>query len=250
MSVHQTLPEDTCVKTDAVRKCYVIPVRYQCSAACPFCITKSYSPAKIRETLRLDAAFYRSVSFIRDAGVRVYEFTGGGEPTLNRHLADLVAAVRASAPTAYVKLYTNGGQLPRISSIDEVNISRAVLDDVANATAMRFRRPPPSLVEIVSHWRARGVGRIRLSVPLTRDGVASPQDLRRLVDGTDTLVDGYVVRPMYPGTPNVESLYAAPFAFEHPKVELDLESCAMRPNLVLGSDGRLYEDFALSSLVL
>lgn len=231
-------------------KCYVIPIRYRCSAECPFCITKSYRPAEIREALRPDQTFGQSVASAGAAGAHVFEFTGGGEPTLNRHLDALIRAVRSGVSQSRVKLYTNGAHLVQVSGVDEVNISRAALGDSANASAMKFRKPPPPLVDMVAHWRERGATRVRLSVALTRGGIDTPGKLYELVEHTHDFVDAYVVRPLYPGTQLMTALYVRPFIdFAHPTVELDLESCASRPNLVLGSDGRLYEDFALSTPV-
>ncbi len=229
-------------------KCYVMPVRYQCSADCPFCITKAYAPARMREALRPDARFERSLAEVAER--RVFEVTGGGEPTLNPHLGTIIRRIRTVAGNPTVKLYTNGAHLVDVRGIDELNISRAAAGDEENSAAMRFRSEPQPLRTVVAHWRGLGVERVRLSVALTRGAVDSPAKLRALIDDTSDIVDAYVVRPLYPGSPLMDSLYVEPFKdFSDERVEFDLSSCALRPNVILGSNGRLYQDFALTEVL-
>lgn len=231
--------------TNMTNKCYVIPVRYQCSADCPFCITKAYAPLDAREALRPDTVFENSLAQVADRAT--FEVTGGGEPTLNPHLGSIIARVRAVAGNPFVKLYTNGAHLAKIYGVDELNVSRMAAADDENARAMRFRKRPPALRTIVAHWRTLGVKRIRLSVALTRNWIDSPDKLSAFIADTSPFVDSYVVRPLYPGSPLMKSLYVEPFNdFDDDRVQFDLESCALRPNVILASDGRLYKDFALT----
>ena len=74
-----------------------------------------------------------SINLLMEMGITKIRFTGG-EPTLYRHLADIVAYTRSLDETAHIAITSNGILLPELASklaeagLDSVNISMDTLD--------------------------------------------------------------------------------------------------------------------------
>ena len=91
--------------------CSVLPVRFACNCACPFCFSKSSISALRHDTVdwqQLDLERY--FDFARDHGATRLVITGGGEPLLR---ADAVLDIvrRGSAYFAEIACFTNGSLL-------------------------------------------------------------------------------------------------------------------------------------------
>jgi molybdenum cofactor biosynthesis enzyme MoaA len=196
-----------------------------------------------------------------DAGVRRYEVTGGGEPTLHPQIASILRAVRLLGQQVQLKLYTNATNLPSGQGIDETNISRCALEPERNARIMRYRDgSSPSVEQSIEQARQLGHRRVRLSVPVMRGGVEGLEDARRFVRATRRHVNGIVFRPLYDATPNLQALTVAvrrdewqsvlsTEALDCCEVEVDMASCTQKSALILSSDLSLYDDWGLRNRV-
>jgi len=109
-----------------------------CNFHCSYCRPRGRN-ALARVPLTSPDDFQRAIAYLHRLGIRKVRFTGG-EPTLYRHLPDLVAYTKGLTPPVTVALTTNGWLLTQQASslamagLDGVNIS---LDTVR---PQRFRQ--------------------------------------------------------------------------------------------------------------
>jgi MoaA/NifB/PqqE/SkfB family radical SAM enzyme len=244
------------------RKCYVIPVASACNARCSFCATESYSPKSERELMSLSSNLLKVTHLLYQAGVRRFEVTGGGEPTLHPKLEKIVYAIRVLGQVS-VKLYTNAAKLPPNFGFDELNISRVSLDSSINQKIMRITRGTENIWKTVEKARRLGYSRIRISVPIMVGAVSTLPQAIQFVELIATDVDGIVFRPLYPATPDRAVLSptdsvdpgnwlmslrdAANSKNKNCDIEVDSMGCFRSAQLILASNERLYRDWSLSS---
>jgi cyclic pyranopterin phosphate synthase len=88
--------------------CSVMPVRFACNLACPFCFSKSSISTLAHDRAdwsRLDVESY--YAFARERGATRLVITGGGEPLLRADdVVDLIA--RGRAFFSEIACFTNG----------------------------------------------------------------------------------------------------------------------------------------------
>lgn len=105
-----------------------------CNAKCIFCNQLDNKPVK---EIRLEE-FKIMFSHIDTKPVRVFYFSGGGEPLLCKDLFDIIRFVKSSAPMIKIKVITNGLLIGKYaqeiaeSGIDELIISVHGAEDVNN----------------------------------------------------------------------------------------------------------------------
>lgn len=128
--------------------CSVLPVRFACNCACPFCFSKSSLSALRHDTAawsRLDLERY--FTFARDRGASRLVITGGGEPLLR---ADVVLDIvrRGKRFFQEVACFTNGSlltpelaQLLLDAGLSYVCYSRHHFDDRLNESLMGAAAP-------------------------------------------------------------------------------------------------------------
>jgi molybdenum cofactor biosynthesis enzyme MoaA len=236
---------NVCRPEGASAKCYVLPVKSACNAHCKFCATISYGSHLKKELMLPNSGFDVIARKLGRAGVKRYEITGGGEPTLNPHLATIVSKLRSEADASYIKLYTNGQRVPKVSSVDEVNISRVHWSDQINERFMKFRQPIKPIREIAAAYKSMGVFTVRLSVPLIEGAIDSVEKAMELIDITSPYIDRYVFRPLYDNTPD-KDLQRIDFDIHHARAEVDRDACGdMRGNPIWAPDHRLYVNWTL-----
>lgn len=243
------------------QKCYVLPIATRCNARCVFCATTEYHPAVSSEVMEI-SNLGSVLDTLMDGGASRFEVTGGGEPTIHPALAQIIAMIR-SRGARLIKLYTNGVRLKPGLEIDQLNISRASLNDEKNNAIMRFTGSVPTFGEIVDRARRAGYTEIRASVPLIKGGVDSEPAARELLIGARGLVDGVVFRPLYPATPHRAALLPTLDAVEWQaiimglaeefvddlNVELDSDGCFRSLQTILASDLCVYGDWSLSDRI-
>lgn len=239
----------------ALNKCYVIPVAKVCNAGCVFCATDVYAPAYINEMMQLEGLAAKLRQLVA-AGVDRFEVTGGGEPTLHPKLGTVLQIIRAEAPSAVIKLYSNGSRIRYFAEIDELNISRCAVSAERNQELMHIAGGSPELGELLRRVRSWGYPYVRLSVPIIRGGVETVHDAVHFVRSVEELVDCIVFRPLYPATPERESVSPEvdPEPWERKlssvaascRVEVDSLGCFRSEQLILSSDLRLFGDWSMS----
>lgn len=249
----------------ASRKCYVIPVARACNARCTFCATETYAPETDIEVLPL-VGLQSVVERLIAYGVNSFEITGGGEPTLHHKLTEIIEIIRCFGAVK-IKMYTNGIRLPSNPGIDELNISRASSDEMANQIIMKLSwKMPETISETIARARRLGYKRVRLSVPLVKGGVSSLDSALILTRKFSPIVDGIVFRPLYPATPSRQDLLpqidrdptawlpnlvaAARGMNSNCEIEVDSVGCFRSAQLILASNLKLYSDWSLASEIL
>ena len=109
-----------------------------CNFHCNYCRPPN-TPDEAREPLTKPAKFKYAITALHHLGVRKVRFTGG-EPTLYRHLPDLITHTRKLSPDVTTAVTTNGSLLARMAPVlaqaglHSLNIS---LDTLSTA---RFRQ--------------------------------------------------------------------------------------------------------------
>lgn len=229
-----------------MNRIYLLPVMYECNAACTFCISDidapkfqskpPYFPIDILEA---------SLKKYQDLHVKEIEITGGGEPFLHPKLQTIIDLVRQTWPSIYVKLYTNGFRHKPITGVDELNISRCH-DDTAKNNELYRATKPTDLIETLKFFRPM-VPKIRLQVTTLRGYIDSPEAATALIERVP-LVDTFVFRPLFDKCGLEKDKYVE-FKVDHPKAKNDLtgDYCDTRP--ILASDGILYHDWSFQNLV-
>lgn len=228
-------------------KCYVLPIALACNADCVFCVSKTYGLEKVGSVMLVDDAFDDTLAELGKRDVSRFEITGGGEPTLHKHLDRIIQKIYELDDGVFIKLYTNGVKLVRIGMIDEINISRVHWDNEVNDRYMRFRKPSMSLERVSEWYRKTGAKTIRLSIPLIPGVIDSREKVLEFVSRTERFVDRYVCRPLYPFTP-LEEFGRVDISLDHHLIEVDLEACAdNRSNLIWSTDHTLYRSWQMKA---
>lgn len=150
-------------------KAYVLPVENACNAKCKFCITKCrqmkckspMSPLFLENTLKL-------------MEVDKIEITGGGEPTLNSFIGEII---KVCAEKAETQMYTNGAFtfFPEINLLTTLCISRHHHDDNENEKLMGIRY---ILKELCRDVKCN----IKLSLLLMKSGISTKEMLEKYLD--------------------------------------------------------------------
>ena len=246
---------------NCVQKCYIVPVARACNAKCIFCVTSSYRPSQEESYMRIDKNIHSIIDTLYEGGVRFFEITGGGEPTLHPDL-ELLTNLLSVKHNVSIKLYTNASNLPKAMSINELNISRCTVDPDTNQTLMNISSGSPPLKQLIQCARKSGYRNIRLSVPILKGGVQSIIDAQNLIKSASELVNSIVFRPLYPCTPNLENIeiihieninnwentlqeYAEHIGTKC-TIEVDTNSCNKTHQIILGSDSNLYTEWSMS----
>lgn len=231
-------------------KCYVLPIKQRCNATCWFCSTDQYAPASAVETLATGPDYTTSLRWLVAQGVTRFEFTGGGEPTLNKSLPALIEEVLSERGDASIKLYTNGLLLRELPKIQQINISRVHIDDKLNSGEMGFPARFPSLVQMLNFYRPF-CDELRLSIVSMKGAIDSHEALIEQLAQVGAPIDSVVVRPLYPMTPERDerlvSIQPKPTrdstSFD---IEFDIDACTDGDMLILGADGSVYLDWSLT----
>ena len=102
------------------------------------------------------------------------------------------------------------------------------------------------MIDKIKFFKKEGI-KLRLSIPLIKGAIDSKEKLNKLINLTDSYVDEYVVRTLYPKTPNLEELYVD-FNYNHEKVVIERENDISNfDGLILWSDNKFYNNWELNS---
>ena len=226
-----------------MEKCYVIPTQNSCNADCKFCISKVRNYDKFPNMLEVDKTFTDNLHLLKNRGVNRFEITGGGEALLNRNIEGIVNAIKSIIPNSYIKLYTNGRILKNIHGINELNISVASLDSDINNRIMG-NNDKLTLIEKLD-WFRKYYPKIRLSVPIMKGGIDTKEKLDDLIKNTEVYVSEYVIRTLYPHSPNMDDYVN--FEYERSNVIFERDNGVDDfDGIILWSDGKLYSDWTLT----
>jgi cyclic pyranopterin phosphate synthase len=154
-----------------------------CNLNCSYCLPEGQAePALVASADRLCPA----IEFLIRAGIRKVRFTGG-EPTLHKDLATLVASVKAMDSDVHAAITTNGVLLeslaPDLASagLDSANISLDTLDR-ARFQSITGRDQLDKVVSGID-TAAQHIGRVKLNCVLVRGtNDAEVPDLIRFAD--------------------------------------------------------------------
>ncbi|WLE95289.1 MAG: radical SAM protein [Candidatus Electrothrix communis] len=251
--------------SNCAQKCYIVPVARACNAKCVFCATSTYRPSQTNGYMCLDNKIYSVIDTLYRCGVKIFEITGGGEPTLHPNLENLIKILRDKHNVS-IKLYTNGSNLPKAISINELNISRCTVDPGCNQILMNINQGSLPLKKMIQHARGLGHKNIRLSVPILKGGVQSISDAKDFIKYAAKTVNSIVFRPLYPCTPNLEKINVsnidninnwqnllqeyAEYIDNRCIIEVDTDSCNKSHQLILGSDSNLYTEWTMSNMFM
>lgn len=228
-----------------VPKCYIIPIQRSCNSNCTFCISKTRKYNKKEEVLKIDDRFLENIHTLKKHGITRFEITGGGEPFLNKNLEKIVSTIKNIIPNSYIKLYTNGNILKRIKGIDEIDIS--VVSDDLNINNQFMRGNSISIIDKIKFFKEKNV-KLRLSIPLIKGAIDSKDKLKILIETTSNYVDEYVVRTLYPNTPNIKKLYVD-FDYQDEKVVMEKDNdVGGFDGIILWSDNKFYTNWKLDTI--
>lgn len=229
-----------------ISKCYIIPTQKSCNCACNFCISQERDYNKNIEFLIPDDNFKLTIKLLKERGIKKFEITGGGEPLLNKNIQLIINAIRIIIPDAYIKLYTNGNILKDIHNIDELNISVVHYNQEINDKIMHPKTSYDLITKLKWFRSVLPNVKIRISIPLMKEAIASKEELNNFVNLTSNLVDEYVVRTLYPKTRAIEQNYVN-FEYEHPLVKMERDNDVKDfDGLILWSDGKIYNNWQLN----
>lgn len=156
----------------------------RCNLACPYC---SHRHLPDKRNLGL-ARFAEMLDRVDVAQVENFDFTGLGEPLMNRDLPAMVAAVRSRGPGIFIRVVTNGTLLtPRFyEPLCEAGIS-AIAVSIDSLDAARFARARTgatlepvlaNLESLVRHRDERAIPlRIKIKAVLVEDVYAEAERL-------------------------------------------------------------------------
>lgn len=164
--------------------CSVLPVRFACNCACPFCFSKSSVSALRHDTVdwqRLDLERY--FAFARQHGAARLVITGGGEPLLRAGaVVDIVR--RGKRFFDEVACFTNGSLLTRPlaqqladAGLSYLCYSRHHFDDPQNRALMGSAAPNLDDFFAMSHGLT-----IRATCVMTRGRIDSVDMAWRYID--------------------------------------------------------------------
>lgn len=230
-----------------MKKCYVI-LNENCSSDCTFCISKSRD-YKNKLNFPSNNPFLKNeediLNVLKLKGINNFEITGGGEPFLATDLNIKVALIKKIIPNAFIKIYTNGNHLREIAGIDELNISIAHYDDEINKSIMRPKSYVPLLDKLNYFKKAYPNSRIRLSVPLLKEGMNSEEDIKKLISLTEDFDIYYVIRTIYPQTPDFNSKYVD-VNYKHARITYDRDNDISKfKEVIWWSNNELYANWSL-----
>ncbi len=224
-------------------KCYIVPTQKACNCDCTFCISKTRNYDKKQDFLKVNDKFIENVYMLKKHGIKRFEITGGGEPFLNSELEKIVFTIKKIIPDSYIKLYTNGNILKKIEGIDEINISVVYNDININNKFMNGNNI--EVIEKIKFFKEDNI-KLRLSVPLIKGAIDSKEELDEFINQTNHYVDEYVVRTLYPNTPDKENLYVD-FDYNAEKVIIEKENDVKEfDGLILWSDNKFYNNWQLN----
>lgn len=229
-----------------MNRLYLLPVMYECNAACTFCISDIDAPKfQAKPPYFPIATLLKSLEKYAALSVKEVEITGGGEPFLHPQLQNIIDALRYTWPSIYIKLYTNGFRHRPIRGVDELNISRCHDDTEKNNELYRATKPT-DLIETLAYFRPM-VPKIRLQVTTLKGYIDSPEAAIALIERVP-MVDTFVFRPLFDKCGLEKDKYVE-FKVDHPKAKNDLtgDYCDTRP--ILATDGVLYHDWSFQNLV-
>ena len=228
-----------------VPKCYIVPVQKACNCDCTFCISKTRNYDKNEEFLKVDDRFIENIYKLKKHGITRFEITGGGEPFLNKNLEEIVFTIKKIIPDSYIKLYTNGNILKKIEGIDEIDIS--VVSDDIDINNKFMNGNSILLINKIKFFKDKDI-KLRLSIPLIKGAIDSSEKLNKLIENTKNYVDEYVVRTLYPNTPNIKNMYVD-FNYEDDKVIMEKGNDVGEFNgIILWSDNNIYTNWNLSTI--
>ena len=228
-----------------VPKCYIIPVQKACNCDCIFCISKTRNYDKQEEILKVDDRFIENIYTLKKHGVTRFEITGGGEPFLNKNLEEIIFTIKKIIPNSYIKLYTNGNILKKINGIDEIDIS--VVSDDININNKFMNGNDISLIDKIKFFKENNI-KLRLSIPLIKGAIDTKEKLDKFIEYTNLYVDEYVVRTLYPNTPDMDNMYVD-FDYEHKKVIFEKSNDVGEFNgIILWSDNKFYTNWELNTI--
>lgn len=231
-----------------MKKCYIIPTE-KCSCDCTFCISKSRDYDNKLE-LSQDRPFLKTkediLMTLKLRGINRFEITGGGEPFLDKDLNQKVALIKMIIPNAFIKIYTNGNHLKKIIGLDEINISIAHYEDEINKKIMRPKGNYVPLIDKLTFFKENYPNaKIRLSVPLLRDGINNEEEIKKLIENTEQFDVDYVIRTIYPNTPNYEERYVDA-DYYHPRIKYERDNdVGDFEEIIWWSNNELYADWQL-----
>ncbi len=228
-----------------IEKCYIIPVEKLCNANCTFCITKSRNYCKGEEFLKINNEFLKKIELLKKRGIKVFEITGGGEPTLNPNLEVIINLIRKIIPDAYIKLYTNGNILRSIGPVNEITISVAHFDDKINDAIMKPKINISLKNKLKFFKNSIPNAKTRLSIALSKEGIDNSDKLTKFINETKNEVDEYIVRTLYPGCPNYKENYVD-FDYQNELVKFERDNNVDDfSGIILWSDGNIYTSWDL-----
>lgn len=227
-----------------VSKCYIIPTQKSCNCDCTFCISKTRNYDKDEEFLSVDDRFIKNIYTLKKHGVTRFEITGGGEPFLNKNLDEIIFTIKRIIPNSYIKLYTNGNILKKVSGIDEIDISVVSNDIEINNKFMNGNNI--ELIDKLKFFKDNNI-KLRISLPLIKGAIDTKEKLDKFIEETNDYVSEYVVRTLYPKTPNIDNLYVD-FDYEHGKVIMEKDNDVNDfDGLILWSDNKFYNNWNLNT---
>ena len=229
-----------------ITKCYIIPTQKTCNCDCDFCISKDRNYNKDIEFLLPNDEFKLTIQLLKERGINRFEITGGGEPLLNKNIQKIINIIRIIIPNAHIKLYTNGNILKPINNIDELDISVVHYDQEVNDKIMHPKKSCDLITKLKWFRSVLDNCKIRLSIPLMKDAIASKEQLSEMIKLTSGLVDEYVVRTLYPKTRDIQKNYVD-FEYNHSLVKMERDNDVKEfDGLIIWSDGKIYNNWQLN----
>ena len=230
-----------------MKKCYMIPTE-SCSCDCTFCISKSRDYKNKLES-SLERPFINSsediINTLKLRGIKNFEITGGGEPFLDKDLAKKVSLIKENIPDSYIKIYTNGNHLHIIDGIDEINISIVHYNDEINKKIMKPKIYIPLMQKLEFFRENYPNTKIRLSIPLLKEGINNEDSIKRLIQFTEKFDVDYVIRTIYPKTPNYDKSYADA-NYIHPRIKYERDNDVSDfDEVIWWSNNELYANWTL-----
>ena len=241
----KNLEELICKISNKISKCYIFPTVNVCNCNCKFCISKTRDFSGFPNFLSFNDKFKENINILAAKGINKFEITGGGEPLLNKDIQKFIDYIKFKIPDSYIKLYTNGYSKIIPERIDEINVSISSYDDNINRNFMGINTGV-SVKDIVDTYSKLKCKK-RLSLVVFKGGIDSPKKLDELINKTSYCFDEYVVRTIYNGTPEYESLYTN-FDYDSDKVVWERDNTGTASNnLILATDNNFYGDFCLKN---
>ncbi|MFA6777992.1 MAG: radical SAM protein [Bacilli bacterium] len=232
-----------------MKKCYVIPTE-SCTCDCTFCISKSRDYHKKLISCN-DNPFIENAEGILNTlklrGIKKFEITGGGEPFLDKNLSNKVSLIKTIIKDSYIKIYTNGNHFQKIDGLDEINISIAHYDDDTNKTIMNPKIYIPLIDKLTLFRNNYPNLKIRLSIPLLKEGINSEEDIKKLIEITEEFGVDYVIRTIYPNTPNYQEKYVN-VNYDHPRIKYERNNdLSGFKEIIWWSNNELYSNWSLTT---